>query len=568
VRLRHVSVKPRSLEVDGGSAVVPSTATREGSESERRASGLSVDRLRAAGASVVLAALLVGASAAAALWAVEAAVTSSQHSARTNDVRDVLRRARDLLDHRQQAAAAAAASLAASPRVERAFANRDDTVLAEIARTHPGVGFVLWDGRVLGRPEVPGLAGALAVYAHGKLAGRVVVAAPPDPPLLARARTASPDTQLAATVKGKVVAASPPAPGRTLGQLAHDTVGDDVALNSSTTQPAHLFGFRTRPSLPAQGLWPWLAGILAAVAAFLVFERRERARRPEPRPGTVRDAVALVGETLAATHNPDALMPVILQAAIEVTNAAGGVIAVDDTTLASRGDVGAEGVDSFDVTLEVLEGRPATMTLYASTVGFNEDARDAAEWIAAQAVIALENARLHSLVQRQAVTDELTGLANRRRFLAQLELEITRSRRSHAPLGIVLADLDDFKRVNDTWGHDVGDDALRAFAEVLRASVRDVDLPVRLGGEEFAVLLPDTNLAGASQLAERIRRALETTAIETRDGRIKLTASFGVSCFPTAADAAEDLLNDADQRLYEAKRRGKNRVVVSQTGGS
>ncbi len=182
-------------------------------------------------------------------------------------------------------------------------------------------------------------------------------------------------------------------------------------------------------------------------------------------------------------------------------------------------------------------------------------------------MIALENAHLHGLVQRQAVTDELTGLANRRRFLAQLETEVARSRRSGSPLAIVLSDLDDFKQVNDKYGHEAGDRALRAFADIMRGVVRDVDLPVRLGGEEFAVLLPDTDLAGAVNLAERIRSALEAAEIESDANRIRVTASFGVSCFPVAV-AADDLLVDADRRLYDAKRRGKNRVEVSAADGA
>src|SRR5262249_55980982 len=174
----------------------------------------------------------------------------------------------------------------------------------------------------------------------------------------------------------------------------------------------------------------------------------------------------------------------------------------------------------------------AGMGLCAPPGGSGPAARDAAEWIAGQAFIALENARLHGLVQRQAVTDELTGLANRRRFLTQLEAEIARSRRSGSPLALVLADLDDFKRVNDTWGHAVRDETLRTVAEILRSNVRDVDLPVRLGGEEFAVLLPDTDLNGATQLAERVRLALAGTTVERDRARFAMTASFGVSCYP------------------------------------
>jgi diguanylate cyclase (GGDEF)-like protein len=274
--------------------------------------------------------------------------------------------------------------------------------------------------------------------------------------------------------------------------------------------------------------------------------------------------VALVGETLAATHNTQALLPVILRAAVEATGASGGTIDAGDFSRTTRGVIPQEPVDTLEVALEVSEGETAVMTLFSSDAGFGADARDAVAWIAEQALIALENARLHGLVQRQAVTDELTGLANRRRFLAQLETEVTRSRRSGSPLGIIVADLDDFKRINDTHGHEAGDEALRRFGEILTTLARDVDLPVRLGGEEFAVLLPDTDLAGATQLAERLRSALESATIGPAGTR--LTASFGVSSFPAAA-GAEDLLTDADRRLYDAKHAGKNRVVASKAAG-
>src|SRR5262249_54643078 len=250
-------------------------------------------------------------------------------------------------------------------------------------------------------------------------------------------------------------------------------------------------------------------------------------------------AVALVGETLAATHNPDALLPVILQAAIEATDASGGSITSGEIVLASRGGTGAGAREPIEFPLQVAGGRSAVLSLYPPATGFTDEARDAAAWIAAQALIALENAHLHGLVQRQAVTDELTGLANRRRFLAQMDAEVARSRRSGSPLAIVLADLDDFKQVNDKYGHEAGDTTLRAFADILRAAVRDVDLPVRLGGEEFAILLPDTDLVGGGNLAERLRVTLEKHQIESGASRIQVTASFGVSCYPLAV-AADD----------------------------
>jgi diguanylate cyclase (GGDEF)-like protein len=339
-------------------------------------------------------------------------------------------------------------------------------------------------------------------------------------------------------------------------------LNDQLPLNSLNQRTAELYAYRAQPQIPWRRLWPFIGALLAAGLSFRVFEHREVRRRSKPPPNTVRDAVALVGETLAATHNTQALLPVILRAAVEATGASGGTIEAGEFELATRGAIPQNPADRLEIPLEVAEGQTAVMTLFSADAGFGADARDAVAWIAEQALIALENARLHGLVQRQAVTDDLTGLANRRRFLVQLEAEIARSRRSGSQVGIILADLDDFKRVNDTHGHQVGDEALRSFAQILATMARDIDLPVRLGGEEFAVLLPDTDLAGATQLAERLRVALESAVIGGPSAPIRLTASFGVSAFPAAA-AAEDLLSDADKRLYDAKRSGKNRVVAS-----
>jgi len=188
--------------------------------------------------------------------------------------------------------------------------------------------------------------------------------------------------------------------------------------------------------------------------------------------------------------------------------------------------------------------------------------RALAQSLSAQASIALENARLHGIVQRQAITDELTELANRRYFMEKLETELRRAERFDEPLALVFADLDDFKRVNDRFGHHVGDEVLRAFADVLRKRVRTIDLGARLGGEEFAVLLIETDLKGAEALAESLRVAVEALEVRVVGGPpVHVTASFGIAAYPQT-HAADELMTAADLALYRAKREGKNRVSV------
>jgi diguanylate cyclase (GGDEF)-like protein len=193
---------------------------------------------------------------------------------------------------------------------------------------------------------------------------------------------------------------------------------------------------------------------------------------------------------------------------------------------------------------------------------FSRQEEELLEYLAGQAIVSIENASLHETVERQAVTDELTGLANARAFRSILAREIERSRRFQSPLGLVMVDLDDFKQVNDRHGHQQGDEVLASVAAVLRDFSRDIDAPARYGGEELAVVLPQTDAEGAAQLAERMREAVERLRVPRMSGRgsLRVTASFGVASVPESAADQEELVAAADGALYRAKRGGKNKV--------
>ncbi len=281
--------------------------------------------------------------------------------------------------------------------------------------------------------------------------------------------------------------------------------------------------------------------------------------------GRVRDAVGRFGAALAATHDPYALLQVIVGSTVEATGAAGGRLVVDGKEIERAGDPDRGG-QPLVIPLG-HEGRESgVLYLTPKEADFADEARELAHWLGSQASIALENARLHRLVERQANTDGLTELPNRRHFEEALEAEISRAERFGGGLALVLADLDDFKQVNDRYGHQAGDDVLRTFAEILRETVREIDLPARYGGEEFAVLLPQTDLEGAHRLAERLRRALASRPMSTQPGAlVAVTASFGVAAFPDSPTPAS-LFASADDALYQAKHAGKNCVVSADAG--
>ena len=180
--------------------------------------------------------------------------------------------------------------------------------------------------------------------------------------------------------------------------------------------------------------------------------------------------------------------------------------------------------------------------------------------LAALATLSLETVWEIAEVTQRARTDQLTGLANRRHFDEQLARALTETDRYGNTVSLIIADIDFFKIVNDTHGHEAGDAVLRAVAGIFREKVRTVDVCARYGGEELAVLLPQTTLTGACELAERLRQTIETRVIGFNGKAIPVTASFGVASFPESAVSREELFPAADKALYKAKAEGRNRV--------
>ncbi|MBI5104314.1 MAG: diguanylate cyclase [Solirubrobacterales bacterium] len=307
-----------------------------------------------------------------------------------------------------------------------------------------------------------------------------------------------------------------------------------------------------------------------------------------------------IGETFASNLDRDALLEIVVRTSVDAVNADGGRAAARRTEAGELEPVARVGRDdapavAADAERQVLEaGRPAFATedgasalahplragpaageaaqLVTGMVSvwrhgrpFSDTERELFHYLAGQAAVSVENVGLHETVERQAVTDELTGLSNRRRFDETISAEVERSRRFGQDVGLVLLDIDDFKRVNDTYGHQQGDLVLKEVARILKDTAREIDEPARYGGEELAVVLPGTDLEGAYNLAERVREGIEDLRLpilgENGDSALRVTASFGVAALPVSAEDLRTLVSAADEALYEAKRTGKNKTV-------
>jgi diguanylate cyclase (GGDEF)-like protein len=310
----------------------------------------------------------------------------------------------------------------------------------------------------------------------------------------------------------------------------------------------------------------------------------------------VRQSIRRIGKAFASGLDRDALLELARQTAMDATGADRGRVSArgsaddvltetvhvgrlaglegtiyDSERLALRSDgVGEASVDDVHfATVALGEVAPNGPTHGLITVcrehrRFTEDDLELLRSLAAQATLAMANVNRHFDVQRQAITDDLTGLASHGHFQDLLGAEMAEVRRYKYPVGVIMLDLDNFKFVNDVYGHQQGDLVLHCVADALRDTSRDVDVVARYGGEEMALILPHTDLEGAYHMAERARKAIASMDIPLLEGGgcLRITTSAGAAS--SVEGNKDELIAAADAALYVAKREGKNRTVRGQ----
>jgi diguanylate cyclase (GGDEF)-like protein len=307
----------------------------------------------------------------------------------------------------------------------------------------------------------------------------------------------------------------------------------------------------------------------------------------------VRQSIRRIGEAFASGLDRDALLELALQTAMDATEADRGRVSArrspDDALTetvhvgrlaglegtiydAERRAMGSDGVGEAslgEVHLATVALGPMTpggpthglITVCRDDRPFSEDDLELLRSLASQATLAMANVNRHFDVQRQAITDDLTGLASHGHFQDLLSSEMEEVRRYHYPVGLIMLDIDNFKSVNDVYGHQQGDLVLRRVAESLRDTSRDVDVAARYGGEEMALILPHTDLEGAYEMAERARMAIAAMEIPLLDGEGTLRVTTSVGAASSLAGNKDELIAAADAALYVAKREGKNRTI-------
>jgi diguanylate cyclase (GGDEF)-like protein len=316
-----------------------------------------------------------------------------------------------------------------------------------------------------------------------------------------------------------------------------------------------------------------LLALLAALAA----DRGARIREAHDRLDQLTEeharldrAIHRIGEAFGSKLDRAALIDIGLRTAVEALNADFGRVNLADEPLTPAvvaAEVAAQQTGALRIAehgdhtamAKALTGGPEVLVVSRRGRPFTQEEQALFGYLAQQTALAIENAALHDQLRRQATVDELTGLANHRRFHEALQHEAQRTARSGRPTGLALVDIDDFKAVNDRHGHQFGDVVLRTVAEVVGNSCRATDVAARYGGDDLAVILADTDVDGAWTTGEGIRRAIEGLEVALPDGTsLRVTVSVGVSALD-AGDAAA-VIEAADIALYDAKRQGKNRT--------
>ena len=206
----------------------------------------------------------------------------------------------------------------------------------------------------------------------------------------------------------------------------------------------------------------------------------------------------------------------------------------------------------------------ALLVIGRDTPPFSEQERDIVSAFLTQALVAIDNARLFAEVQNLATTDALTQVHNRRYFFELAELEFARSRRYDRDVSLILLDADNFKSINDNYGREIGDRVLKIVASCCRNGLRHFDIIGRYGGEDFIIMLPETPMNIAADVADRLRKSIESVHVDTHKGELAVTVSVGVAIATENTPDLPALINRADMALYEAKRAGRNKVVVAE----
>jgi diguanylate cyclase (GGDEF)-like protein len=300
--------------------------------------------------------------------------------------------------------------------------------------------------------------------------------------------------------------------------------------------------------------------------------RRQRAE--------IEESVRRVGEAFAAGLDRQALLEILVETAVGTCEADYGLIAltghaaaeaeagtakdgVQEAAIAAEQralrepgpvEVSEEGAHAFASSLGRIGDAASpigAMTIARAGRPFNANEREVFLYLVGQAAASVENLALHELVSQQAVTDDLTGLANNRAFRDVMEREAARAQRFGHDLSLLILDIDDFKQVNDTHGHPQGDAVLQGIGRILAEESRGIDFPARYGGEEFVVALPETGVQGATEVGERIRERIEEEPVTRLDGggELKITASLGLATLPGVAANARELIAKADEAL-------------------